>query len=110
MMNFTEKMRVNYPYLHNVRIDQELDEIANSTVTISGDMSNKLIVILNRLSGGVKRWMSVSFKILGNRVTFSSSCLNDMYPLLDTLKNTLYKEIGKRMLKSLLQAFFYYVL
>jgi len=87
MRNYAEEIRNDFPFLQEIRIEQQLDQYANSTIILSANLPSKLVKILLELSNGGNRCMMVTFNVIGNRVIFSCDSINNMYPLFTTLKN-----------------------
>ncbi|MFJ7738249.1 hypothetical protein ACIQ2D_18195 [Lysinibacillus sp. NPDC097287] len=83
--NYNEWVTTRYPMFTPIDIVQELNEHAISTVYVTVDVPAQVVTNLRHLSRGQNRLMSTSFNISGNRITFASSCLNDMCPLLDAI-------------------------
>jgi hypothetical protein len=83
---YAEKIQNDFPYLQEISLEQQLDKYTNSTIILSANLPIKLVKILLTLSNGRNRCMMVTFNVVGNRVTFYCDSINNMYPLLYTLK------------------------
>lgn len=85
MDKYVQIIKNRYPDFRGIYIEQELDNLARSTVFLTVDVPPNVLAKLNSLSNGRTRHMATSFNINGNTITFKSDALINMYPLLDTI-------------------------
>lgn len=72
--------------MHNITLEQQLDEFARSTIILSANLPDRLVKVLSMQARGGTRVMSVNFSEKRNRVTFCSYSINSMYPLFKFLR------------------------